>query len=260
MMLIPVLDLMHGRAVQARAGDRSRYPPVESELTPGRRGDALALVEAYRDVLGARECYVADLDAIEGRARRPDLHRELARAAAPCALTVDAGIADPGAALDLLATGVGRVVVGLETLRRMEDLAAIVDAVGRERVIFGLDLRLGRPMLHPANQDPERTATDIAARAVAAGARTLLVLDVGRVGTAGGVDLGLLEGLRRRFPSERLLAGGGVADRSDLGRIRDAGCDGVLLATALHTGRIGAADVLAFAVSASDQSSASASR
>jgi phosphoribosylformimino-5-aminoimidazole carboxamide ribotide isomerase len=260
MMLIPVLDLMHGRAVQARAGDRVRYAPVESTLTPGRGGDPVALVAAYRDVLGARECYVADLDAIEGRATRPGLHQELARAATPCALMMDAGIAGAGAALDVLAIGVGRVVVGLETLRRMEDLEAIVAAAGQERVIFGLDLHHGRPILHSANQGRERTALDIAARAVAAGARTLLVIDVGRVGTAGGVDLGLLEALRRGFPSERLLAGGGVADRRDLDRLRDAGCDGVLLATALHSGRIGAAHVLAFAVAASDQSSTSASR
>ena len=35
MQLIPVLDLAHGVAVQARAGDRARYEPVESVLTPG---------------------------------------------------------------------------------------------------------------------------------------------------------------------------------------------------------------------------------
>jgi phosphoribosylformimino-5-aminoimidazole carboxamide ribotide isomerase len=132
--------------------------------------------------------------------------------------------------------------------------------VGPERVVFSLDLRLGRPMLHPAHRIPDHEATDIAARAVASGARTLLLLDVGRVGTAGGVDLGLLEALRRRFPSERLLAGGGIGDRRDLARIRDTGCDGALLATALHTGRLGAADVRACAAPVSHQSSASASR
>jgi phosphoribosylformimino-5-aminoimidazole carboxamide ribotide isomerase len=173
---------------------------------------------------------------------------------------VDAGAADPAAALDVLGIGEVGVVVGLETLRRMEELAAIVAAAGQQRVIFSLDLRLGRPMLHPANRKQERNALDIAARAVAAGAQTLLVLDVGRVGTGGGVDLGLLGALRRRFPSERLLAGGGVADRRDLDRIRDVGCDGVLLATAFHRGRIGAADVLAFAARTSNQSSASPSR
>jgi phosphoribosylformimino-5-aminoimidazole carboxamide ribotide isomerase len=74
------------------------------------------------------------------------------------------------------------------------------------------------------------------------------------------VNLELVEALRRRFPSERLLAGGGVGSRRDLDRIRDAGCDGALLATALHTGRVGAADALALAAPTSAQSSASTSR
>ena len=58
MQLIPVIDLAQGRAVHAKAGDRARYQPVHSVLTPGSDGDPLALVQAYRDVVGARECYV----------------------------------------------------------------------------------------------------------------------------------------------------------------------------------------------------------
>jgi uncharacterized protein related to proFAR isomerase len=45
----------------------------------------------------------------------------------------------------------------------------------------------------------------------------------------------------------RLLTGGGVSGADDVARLETAGCDGVLVATALHTGRLG-------------QSSASASR
>ncbi len=260
MMLIPVLDLMRGRAVGAREGDRARYRPLESVLAPGHVGDALALARAYRDALEARECYVADLDAIERREANSAMLCDVATAAAPCSLMVDAGIANAEAAREALGTGAARVVVGLETLRSFEDLASIVLAVGAARAVFSLDLRLGRPVLHPAAGIPLQPASEIAARAVAAGATTLLLLDVGRVGTAGGVDVGLLDTLRRRFPSERLLVGGGVADRRDLERIRDAGCDGVLLATALHTGRIAAADLAAFTGPEIGQSSASASR
>jgi HisA/HisF family protein len=263
MELIPVLDLAHGVAVQARAGDRARYAPAESVLTPGVAGDPLALIQAYRDDLHARECYIADLDAVQGGGTQRGLLRDLARAGAPCGLLVDAGISDAGAALEVLALGADRLVVGLETLRAFDDLGSIVAAAAPERVVFGLDLRLGRPMLHPANRDAggaESGAVILAGRAVAAGVRTLLVLDVGRVGTGGGVDLALVEALRRAFPSVRLLAGGGVSGRRDLDRIRDAGCDGVLVATAIHTGRIGSADLQALAAPTTAQSSASTSR
>ncbi|HEU4954998.1 MAG TPA: HisA/HisF-related TIM barrel protein [Gemmatimonadales bacterium] len=245
MQLIPVIDLARGQAVHAKAGDRARYQPVQSVLTPGRGGDPLALVQAYRDLVGVRECYVADLDAIQGRGVQRDLLRKLIGAATPCAVMVDAGSHSPAEVTVLLALGANRVVIGSETLPGFEHLGAAVSAAPPGRVVFSLDLRLGRPIL-----SPESAATgvdELIARAVDAGVDAVIVLDVARVGTAGGVDLDLLRRLRRRFPRVRLLAGGGVAGPEDLRRLGEAGCDGALVATALHTGRIG-------------QSSASASR
>jgi phosphoribosylformimino-5-aminoimidazole carboxamide ribotide isomerase len=253
MEIIPVIDLAHGVAVQAKAGERARYRPVESSLTPGVVGDPLALIQAYRGALAARECYVADLDAIQSGGLQRQSLRDLARQGSPCRLLVDAGVTTSDDALELLALGVDRVVVGLETLPGFDHLTAILAAAGPERVVFSLDLSQGRPVLHPSNRRLDGAApavVSLASRAVAAGVKTLLVLDVGRVGTGGGVDLHLLRELRRRFPSERLLAGGGIGGRHDLDRIRDVGCDGALVATAIHTGLVGG----------EDQSSASTSR
>jgi phosphoribosylformimino-5-aminoimidazole carboxamide ribotide isomerase len=42
-----------------------------------------------------------------------------------------------------------------------------------------------------------------------------------------------------------LLAGGGVRDVEDLRALAARGCDGALVATALHDGRIGARDIAA---------------
>jgi phosphoribosylformimino-5-aminoimidazole carboxamide ribotide isomerase len=250
MRLIPVIDLAHGQAVHAKAGDRALYPPVESVLIPGRDGDPFALVQAYRDALGARECYVADLDAIQGGQLQRGLLRELARDATPCGLLVDAGAHSPAGVTDVLALGAAAAVIGLETLRGLDFLGATVAAAAPGDVLFSLDLRLGRPVLSAeaaASEAGRVEPEELASRAVDAGVGALLVLDVGRVGTGGGLDLELLRRLRRRFPSVRLLAGGGVAGPEDLTRLAEAGCDGALVATALHTGRIG-------------QSSASASR
>ncbi|HVL17398.1 MAG TPA: HisA/HisF-related TIM barrel protein, partial [Gemmatimonadales bacterium] len=101
-------------------------------------------------------------------------------------------------------------------------------------------------------------AESLAVRAIEAGAGAVLVLDLGRVGTGGGVDLRLLAQLRRAVGSTELLAGGGVRTRRDLDRMQDVGCDGALVASALHAGEIGAADVAA--LGADPQSDANASR
>jgi phosphoribosylformimino-5-aminoimidazole carboxamide ribotide isomerase len=102
----------------------------------------------------------------------------------------------------------------------------------------------------------------LASQAADAGVTSILVLDLGRVGTGVGVDLGLLETLRRRHPAVRLLAGGGVLTRKDLERMEDAGCDGALVASAIHAGRITAEDVAALrhAGTGADQSATNATR
>jgi phosphoribosylformimino-5-aminoimidazole carboxamide ribotide isomerase len=248
MQIIPVLDLAGGVAVHAQAGDRSRYAPLTSDLVPDRTGDAVALLRAFHAVLGVHECYLADLDAIQGGALQRTLIRQLAEfhTGFAGALLVDAGTNRSGGALEVLSCGASEVVVGLETLQAFADLAAMVEVVGPSRLVFSLDLRLGNPVLHPAMQDAGGSGPDalsLAAQAVAAGIATLLLLDLGRIGTGCGVDLGLLETLRRRFPGIRLLAGGGVLTRRDLERMRDAGCDGALIASAIHTGRVSASDL-----------------
>lgn len=241
MRVIPVLDLQGGRAVLARGGARATYRPAPSVLALGPQpGDALALERAFREQLGCPECYVADLDAIAGAPPQTPLIRSLARSGP--GLLLDGGAVDPGGARQAVADGVARVVVGLETLSSFDVLRAIAAAIGSERLVFSLDLRGGKPIV-AAGASHRGTPLELAQAGVAAGARALLVLDLARVGTGGGPDLALLAELRRAHPALELLAGGGVGSRGDLERLADAGCDGALVATALHDGRLGRDDL-----------------
>lgn len=265
MDIIPVLDLARGLAVRAQAGDRSRYEPVASALAPDAGDDPVAIMRAFRSRLGATACYVADLDAIQGGAVQRAMLRELAQLETGFAgaILVDAGAHTPESSFEVLAAGASEVVIGLETLRAFTDLRDIVHVVGESRVVFSLDLRMGSPILHPAMHDAEGAAPDalgLATQAMETGVGTMVVLDLARVGTGCGTDLGLLEALRRRFPLVRLLAGGGVLARRDLDRMRDAGCDGALVASAIHAGTITAADLADLAPEAVGAQSPSVSR
>jgi phosphoribosylformimino-5-aminoimidazole carboxamide ribotide isomerase len=242
MEVIPVLDLLRGVAVHARQGAREHYRPVQSTLLRGRTGDPLALARAYRRVLGAGRCYVADLDAIQGWTPQRRLLQTLAdgrRGFGP-GLLVDAGINSPREATLLLAAGMQTLVVGLETLRGFAALKAIVKLAGGERVIFSLDLLDGKPMLRGARRiaTQETVVVELAARAVEAGCETVLVLDLSAVGSeAGPRNLDLLNALKRML-GIRIYAGGGVRSAEDLRRLAETGCDGALVGTAIHNGAI----------------------
>ena len=106
------------------------------------------------------------------------------------------------------------------------------------------DVRVdGRPLLTPglaaALAATEAAPAALAAWAADAGAGAVIVLDLARVGTGAGVDHVLLREVRAAAPAVTLLAGGGVRDPADLVRLADDGCDGALVASALHDGRLG---------------------
>jgi len=220
MRVVPVIDLQNGTAVHAVRGERERYRPREP----------LVIAGWIRDTLGLDELYVADLDAIEGRG---DNHAVIRALASEARVMVDAGITEPERARALLELGVERVIVGTETL---------VDAGALDRLLpeatLSLDLRHGRTL----SRDPQLAglgALDAVARLQRPGLRDLIVLDLARVGSGAGPDVGPVARIHAAFPDLELLAGGGVRDAGDLRSLRAAGAAGALVSTALHGGVIG---------------------
>jgi phosphoribosylformimino-5-aminoimidazole carboxamide ribotide isomerase len=233
MRIVGVIDIRNGVAVHARGGQREAYEPVRDVAGVDVRGDAMALARAYVERLGVRELYVADLDAIErgSNALRSATLRDLASLGAP--MMVDAGVSSPEDARSVLDSGAASVIVGLETLASFDALDEICVRIGGELVVFSIDLRNGA-LLGPPNVASGWTVAGVAKRAAAAGVAALIVLDVARVGTGAGVDLEALRTVRAVAPGIALLAGGGIRSDADLMALRDVGCEGVLVATALQ--------------------------
>lgn len=243
MRVIGVVDLRGGCAVHAVAGVRDRYHRVRHVAGASiAAGDATALVRGYR-ALGIENIYVADLDAILGSPPQHALVTTIARLGSR--VWLDAAVSSVDRAQGALAIGAHRLVVGLETLSSFDALEAICRAAGGHRVAFSLDMRDGVPVLAAGGHVMPEPAPRLAARAVDAGAGAVIVLDLARVGTGRAPDSALIGRVRAAAPSVMLLAGGGVRESADLTQLAEAGCDGALVATALHSGAIDAAGVAA---------------
>jgi len=239
MRILPVIDLKSGSVVRGVAGQRDRYLPIQSKIAADATPTGVA--SAFADTLNFEDVYVADLDAIEGA--EPDWGAYRSISAAGLRLWLDAGIADVDRALQLSGAcdtvNVHRLIVGLESLRSPSIGGEVVAAAGPSQAVFSLDLRNGIPLVDGAAWE-HRTPLELAGWAVEVGISSLLVLDVGRVGTGTGTGSDALCALiRSRYPHIELLAGGGVRGLADLTRMHDAGVDGVLVASALHDGVLG---------------------
>lgn len=222
MDIIPVIDLKGGAVVHAKRGQRDAYQPIVSSLSSS---------SAPEDVLGGllglhafKIIYIADLDAIEKKSDHVQLILRLARSHPSIDFWIDNGGTHSLSCENL------HHVLGSESMHgdRSGEVnpAAILSLDFRGDDFVGPPALLEKPALWP---------------------QRVIVMTLARVGSGAGPDLERLASIKDRAGTRSVYAAGGVRDRADLEALRDAGMAGVLVASALHDGRLRPADLAEFA-------------
>ena len=238
MRLIPVMDIKNGFVVRGVGGRRDDYRPIVSCLTDEVK--PLAIARALFENFRPAEIYVADLDAIGESPIDEQLYSSLCDL--PVAIWVDAGIRDIRDVVALTGTRVAGIILGLESLSGPEVVEEALRIVDPQRIIFSLDLKAGELL---GNRDAwrARDAEDVSGvieQVIDMGVSKLIVLDLARVGEGGGTGTeDLCRNVAAAHPDLELIAGGGIQGIEDVQRLTALGVDGVLVASALHDGRIG---------------------
>jgi phosphoribosylformimino-5-aminoimidazole carboxamide ribotide isomerase len=232
--LIPVIDLLHGQVVHAREGRRSEYAPIQSNLCKG--ADPETIMAALLRLHPFRTFYFADLEAIQRKGNDYEVLDRLHDRFPAVELWVDAGIADETALNQWVSSGLGRTVIGSESLADAEFMAIARARCGALSPVLSLDF-VGDTFKGPAAllREPLRYWP-----------ASVLAMNLKRVGSSAGPDLALIGMLAAKAPGCRIYAAGGVRSIEDLRQVKAAGAAGALLATALHDGRIGSAHLAQF--------------
>jgi phosphoribosylformimino-5-aminoimidazole carboxamide ribotide isomerase len=220
--IIPVLDLKGGVVVRARKGERDNYRPIETPLCAG--ADPVAVAEGLRRLYPFSIFYIADLDAIEGRAPNRDALGRLGAMVPAPELWVDAGISDKETLATALADRSLRPVLGSESQSDDVLLRQFRDHPG---LILSLDFLAngfqGPPsILEDSGLWPQR----------------VIVMTLARVGSAAGPDLARLEQVKKRAGGRTVIAAGGVRDAADIRALSSLGIGAALVATSLHDGTL----------------------
>ena len=242
MQIIPVIDIRNGIAVRAVAGERSRYGPLQGRLTDS--VEPAAVLKALRRDFGIPLCYIADLDAIERQQPNRCLIAEMVRTSV--ALIVDAGATTVEQIEALLEIGVRQVVLASESMHDLRQLEALVTQFEPGSLIFSVDLKHGELLVRDSAWHG-KSPLDLARFVIERGIRQLIVLDLAAVGTGRGVPtLKSCQDIRRISPDIRIISGGGVDSAQCVAEAAQAGLDGLLIASALHDGRLTASDLTAY--------------
>ncbi|MDX3924554.1 MAG: HisA/HisF-related TIM barrel protein [Shinella sp.] len=230
MLIIPVLDIKGGLVVRARMGLREAYRPIETPLSATAHiGD---IAEGLRRLHPFPVFYVADLDAIEGRAGPLSVAKLLPGLSPLPEIWIDAGFRDRDSVAEMLETVHASTVLGSET---QEDIGILEAFRSNPKLILSLDFKgndfqgpheiLERPELWP-----ER----------------IIVMTLARVGAASGPDVDRLRAILERADGRQVFAAGGVRNAADLEKLQTLGVSGALVATSLHDGTLSGPQISAF--------------
>jgi phosphoribosylformimino-5-aminoimidazole carboxamide ribotide isomerase len=170
--------------------------------------------------------YVADLDAITGNGDNFRIIQNLRHRHPALQLWVDAGIQDRDDYQRLQENELGVAVIGSETLRDTSLLQQIGTPL-HDGTVLSLDFR-GQTFLGPDGLDTTPGLWP----------RKLILMTLARVGGLQGPAMSRVKRTVDLAPEHRIYAAGGVRDAADLQQLQAAGASGVLLASALHSGRL----------------------
>lgn len=226
MNIFPAVDILKGGCVQLVQGKR------DCKTDYGRPLDcALRWIET-----GADRLHIINLDGAFGDAgRNAELIRELVRETGVY-IQLGGGIRSVGDASGWLEAGVDRVILGTLATEHPEAVTELSENFGNERVVAGVDSRGGQVVVK-GWEDSAGDYIEWAKRFEEAGAGALLFTNVDVEGLQNGINPVPVEKLVRAVGIPVIVAGG-ISSVEDVVKIKKIGADGIVLGSALYSGRI----------------------
>ena len=235
MKIIPVIDIKNGIAVAAKKGERDRYKPLDSVIC--KSACPVKLAESYKN-LGFSMIYAADLDGI--LYSKPNIEI-LKKISGIIPLAADTGARCREDVLLLKNLKNTKIVIGTETLPAIEFLHDLNESgdLNFNNFILSIDIK-DEKLLNNLDLDLlefiEKLEKELVKNKIKT--RDIIAIDLSQVGTSKGPNLVLCKKLKEKLNNKKIIYGGGVRNISDIRELKDAGVYGVLIGTALHSGKI----------------------
>ena len=228
MNVIPVIDLLHGRVVHAKLGDREHYLPIQSGLCAG--SDPIAMVEALLQLYPFTRLYIADLDAIQALGGHHLVVADISARYPQLEIWLDAGFTS-SEAIQSWQGGRIRPVLGTESLSDLSHYQQLAQCC-HQRHVLSLDFKAKQYQGPRALIDScEHWPPDV------------ICMTLSQVGSQAGPDIAQLATLKALSNTHAIYAAGGIRNIEDLQQLTQNGIHGALIASALHTGSIGHAEL-----------------
>lgn len=226
MIVFPAVDILGGRCVQLVQGKRD---------TATAYGDPLLCAESWINQ-GAQALHIVNLDGAFGSSKlnAEKITDVIIRTGVETQL--GGGIRSLEDARSWLDCGVDRIIISTFAAEDPECLTTLSDEYGSDRIMAGVDARAGEMVTHGW----ERPAGDFLEWAdmfIRKGAGSLLYTNVSVEGLCNGIDPKPVRDLLSTV-SVLVVVAGGITSASDIKILKESDAAGVVLGSALYSGKI----------------------
>ena len=230
MLVIPAIDLRNGKCVRLWQGKREQET-VYSD-------DPIAMAQEWVE-RGAQRLHVVDLDgAFEGKPRHLELACQI-REVTGTAVQYGGGIRSAEALTEILDGGIDFAIVGTRALSGNFLELAVADF--GDRIIASADFRGNKFAVEGWEAVSSLDVTGAASRLTEIGVRTIIMTDIERDGTLGGINTELICSFSQLVPECQLMVAGGVSRVEDITHLKELGLRnlvGVIAGRALYAGSL----------------------
>jgi len=233
MIIYPAIDLYEGKAVRLEQGDYAKMTVYDDDPVSVARGFKAAGAKALHivDLEGARDGEPANFEVVAQIASESGL-----------SIQVGGGVRTSRTIEKYLSAGVKRVILGTAAASKSGFLSDMVSEFG-EAVAVSVDIKNGLVAIKGWKEVSNRDAHEFCDTVEKLGVQTLICTDISKDGMLCGTNIDLYRTLREKLSIE-LIASGGVTAQSEVKTLSGLGMDGVILGTAIYTGKIDLAEVI----------------
>ena len=240
MLLFPAIDLIAGKVVRLRQGDRAQMDVYSN--------DPVAVARDFA-ARGARWVHVVDLSATFGE-DEDALAKNAQAITAICkveGISVDTGggVRDMAAIERLAEAGARRIAIGTALVRDPEFARAAAERYG-ELLVADVAAKAGQVRVNGWREGTTLSADELVGSLAEMGYRHLVFTDIARDGMRSGIDAEAYRHIAQvaGFP---VVASGGIATLDDLRSLAALGyavIEGAIMGRALYVGEFSLAEAL----------------
>ncbi|MCH8534656.1 MAG: 1-(5-phosphoribosyl)-5-[(5-phosphoribosylamino)methylideneamino]imidazole-4-carboxamide isomerase [Flavobacteriaceae bacterium] len=229
MRIIPAIDLIGGKCVRLTKGDYTTQKTYNE--------NPLEVAKSFEDA-GIEHLHLVDLDGAQSK--HIVNHKVLEQIASKTHLKIDfgGGLKSDEDLKIAFESGAHQITGGSIAVTNPSKFESWIKKHGSKKIILGADCKNEKIAINGWHEESELEVTKFISDYVKKSVHYVICTDISKDGMLAGPAFDLYQKILEQEPSIHLIASGGISTIDEFPKLKEIGCEGVILGKAIYENRI----------------------